>query len=247
MSRYLFILCLSFFLFACKKETETVALNYDYSYMPLEIGNYIIYKGDSIIYNYFFSQVKRTRSFYVKESIKDTSRDNLNRLRYELSVSIRFDTTENWGVEKIHYIVPNKNSIEKVEDNLRYIKLIFPNNIEDTWNPNKYITQKIPYIFQLDTTLNIINTKAKIISKDILYTNSYRNFDSTLTTINLIDSSAVDLYKVTEKYAKNVGLVYFERWNVIAKDNSANLTLPWIDRARLGFYLKLEAISYGKE
>ncbi|QQR97613.1 MAG: hypothetical protein IPK18_12305 [Sphingobacteriales bacterium] len=234
-------------LFSCKKETETVTFNYEYNLLPLEIGNYIIYKGDSIIYNYFFAQVKRSSSFYLKETIKDTSRDNLNRLRYEISVQMRYDTTQNWGVEKIHYIVPTKTTIERVEDNLRYIKLIFPNQLGTQWNPNKYITQKIPYIFTLDTSLNIINSKAIVTSKDVNYSNSFKSFDSTLTTTNLIDSSAINLYKLTERYAKNIGLVYLERWNVIAKDPNTDQSLPWIDKGRLGFYLKLEAMQYGKE
>lgn len=241
-----YILIISLFVFACKKETETIELNYDYQLLPLEIGRYIEYKGDSIEYNYFFSQVKRSRSFYLKESIKDTSRDNLNRLRYEISVQMRFDTSQPWGIEKIHYIVPTKKSVERVEDNLRYIKLIFPNKINDEWNPNIYITQKIPYISQLDSSLNIINTKSILVAKDIQYTNSFRSFDSTSTIVNLMDSTAINYFKLTERYAKNIGLVYFERWNVIAKDPGANLTLPWIDRARQGFYLKLEAIKYGK-
>lgn len=244
-SSLLIIICLVFS--SCKKETENVELNYDYNLMPLEIGNYIIYKGDSSIYNFFFPQVKRTNSFFLKETIKDTSRDNLNRLRYEISTQIRMDSTLPWGIEKIHYIVPNKKSIERVEDNLRYIKLIFPNNVNDEWKPNLLITTKLPYIFELDTAINANDSKATIITKDVMYSNAYKSFDSTTTIINLIDSSAIDYYKLTEIYAKNVGLVYLERWNVIAKDRDANNTLPWVDRARVGFYLKLQAIQYGKE
>lgn len=241
--KFLFI---GFLLFSCKKETEVSELNYEYEYIPLEIGNYIVYKGDSILYNFFFNEVKRTSSFFVKETIKDTSRDNLNRLRYEISIQIRSDTLEPWGIEKIHYVLQNKKSFERVEDNLRYLKLIFPNKNADKWNAYKFIINKVPYINAIDSSINVTNVNTVIASKNTVYTNGIKTFDSTLTTSTIIDSSAISYFKLTEIYAKNIGLVYLERWNVVAKDPNANLSLPWTDRARLGFYVKLEAIDYGK-
>lgn len=249
MKKFLLIAVLATFLFSCKKEVETLDIesNYGYNYFPMEIGSYITYKGDSIIYNYFYTQVKRTRSFYLKEVVSDTSRDNLNRLAYDIDVYERFDTNQAWQHLVKWYKVTDNKFAERIEDNLRYIKLIFPQKVGTHWNPYRFIQTKIPYIFEIDSSLTIIDSRAVILNKDVPYTNAFLTFDSTLTVSNLIDSSSVDYYKITEKYARNIGMVYREQWNVIAKDAGRNPSLPWIDRARLGFYIKLEAINYGKE
>jgi len=247
MKKILFIFIISLLILSCKKETETVTSDLGYNYFPMEKGSYIIYKGDSILYNYFYTDVKRTRSFYLKEIVTDTSRDNLNRLAYEMDVYERFSTTEPWTHKVKWYKITANRTAERVEDNLRYIKLVFPANIGTSWNPYKYISMKMPYIYEIDSSLDVQSTTTLITEKDILYNNSYLSFDSTLTTVSIIDSSGVDYYKITERYTKNIGLVYREQWNVIAKDPGRNPSLPWIDRARLGFYFKIEAIEYGKE
>ncbi|HMU97420.1 MAG TPA: hypothetical protein PLC61_07715 [Chitinophagales bacterium] len=247
MKKILYILIFTLVIVSCKKETETIELSNDYNYFPTKIGSYIIYKGDSILYNYFFSEVKRTKSFYLKEVVSDTSRDNLNRLAYEVDIFESQDLNSTWTHKVKWYKVIDNKTAESVEDNLRYLKLVFPSKVGLTWNANKFISDRIPYIYAIDSTLDIFNSRAVIIQKDVTYTNSFTSFDSTLTVVNLIDSSGVDYYKFTEKYARNIGLVYKEQWNVVAKDPGRNPNLPWIDRARLGFYLKLEAIEYGQE
>jgi hypothetical protein len=245
MKKIFYILIVFVLLFSCKKETEQIAIDYGYDYFPMEIGAYIIYKGDSISYNYFFdvNERKRERSFYLKEVTVDTFRDNLNRLAYSIDVYERFDTTSEWRHKVRWYKVIDHKTAERVEDNLRYIKLIFPQRAGDRWNPNKYITEQIPYIIEISPNTNTKSTLSRITEKDV----TYASFDSTLTVVSITDTSQTNNHKITEKYARNIGLVYREQWNVVASDTGSNYTLPWIDRARLGFYMKIEAIEYGRQ
>lgn len=240
------ILFLLLLLSSCKKETETISVDLNLNYFPTDTGTYIVYKGDSIIYNYFFNQVRRNHSFFVKELIKDNFIDNLGRQAQRIERYITDDTL-NWGTPHVWYQVRDNKTAERVEDNLRYLKLVFPFDASTTWKPNKFITTYIPYIALIDSSINANLSTAIITSTATNYTNAFNTYTNVVTTENMIDSSAVNYFKLSEKYAKNIGLVYREQWNVIAKDPAANLTLPWIDRARVGFYVRLEAIRYGKE
>ena len=76
------------------------------------------------------------------------------------------------------------------------------------------------------------------------YTAGTIDSDSTLTVLQVADSSNVQKVYSVEKYAKNIGLVYKELWRLDAQlvDDQT-----YVDNAVFGFILRQYAIAYGKE
>lgn len=68
--------------------------------------------------------------------------------------------------------------------------------------------------------------------------------DSTLTVLQVADSSNVQKVFSVEKYSKNIGLVYKELWRLDAQLVDGQ---TYEDNAVFGFILKQYAIEYGKE
>lgn len=235
------ILVMALFVLSCQNETEDVVLDFGYDYLPTDSGHYVIYKGDSIIYDDFFNPVKVTRvSFYLKEVIQSHFIDNLGRPADRIERYVRNSESDPWQLLNVWYQVVGKTSGERVEDNLRYVKMIFPQQVGDDWFGNKYITEDIPYI----EPQFYFPWKYRILSKDVPYVNAWATFDSSITILQEDDSTAINKTYSLEKYARHVGLVYKELWVV---KGQTNIGEPWIDRAEKGFIVTLQAIDSGTE
>lgn len=239
--RYCILILCSAIIFSCKNETDNVVLDFGYNYIPTDSGHYVIYKGDSTIYDDFFNPIKITHvSFFLKEKIQSHFIDNLGRVADRIERYIRFSESDPWQLMNVWYQVVTPTSAERVEDNLRYVKLIFPMYVGDEWYGNKFITEQIPFI----EPQFYFPWKYKITEKDVPYTNSFTTFDSTVTILHVYDSTAINKTYSLEKYARNVGMVYKELWVV---KGQTNIGLPWDERAEKGFILTLQAISSGTE
>ncbi|MDB5226574.1 MAG: hypothetical protein JWN78_767 [Bacteroidota bacterium] len=229
----------------CKKESDTVSGDMGENFFPDDSGAYVIYKVDSMIFD-DFTQTTRTSTIYLKEKVMDQFTDNLGRLakRIERYYSDTIPTVpSSWQIFNAFYMVKTSRNVERVEDNLRYIKMVFPNNNGEKWLGMRYIISPPPYI--IDSSNYRVNDWVYTIQdKDVTYDNSFKIFDSTLTVFHIYDSSAINKTYSIEKYSRNIGLTYKEFWIVTAQ---TQIGLPWIDRAEKGFIMWQYAIDYGKE
>ncbi|MCB9032893.1 MAG: hypothetical protein H6553_03570 [Chitinophagales bacterium] len=242
--KIILVLATALLIFSCKKETETFVVDYAYEYFPNDSGHYVIYKVDSVTYNNFYNPVLVTQhSFYLKEVIESHFIDNLGRNADRIERYTKQNINDSWSLDRIWYQVLDETAAERVEENLRYIKLVFPPYLGQKWQGNKYIETPLPYIdssFYSPWTYEIIETGGS-------FTNSLgTTFNDVVTVLQEDDSTAINYTYSLEKYAKNVGMVYKELWSVVAQSNP-NITVPWIQRAQKGFYIKMEAIESGTE
>ena len=233
------------FIASCKKETETVNFDLGYNYFPDDSGTFVIYKVDSVLYNDFDPlNLKRSSSQYLKEIVVEQFTDNLGRKAKRVERYITDSLNHPWKFSNVWYVVKNKTNVERVEDNVRYIKLTFPVNEGNTWRGNKYnLVNHFPYTDLKFTTTNFDwNYTLKEVNKN--YTAGTIDSDSTLTVLQVADSSNVQKVYSVEKYAKNIGLVYKELWRLDAQlvDDQT-----YVDNAVFGFILRQYAIAYGKE
>lgn len=233
------------FISSCRKETDTINFDYGYSYFPDDSGQYVIYRVDSIVYNDFDpTHLKRSSSQYLKEIITDQFIDNLGRSAKKMERYVTDSLNHEWRLYNVWYFVKNATNVEKVEDNIRYIKLTFPVSEGNTWRGNKYnVINHFPFTDLKFTTTNFDwDYTLKEVNKN--YTNGSVVSDSTLTVLQTSDSSDVQKVYSVEKYSKNIGLVYKELWRLDAQlvDDET-----YEDNAVFGFILKQYAIAYGKE
>jgi len=234
---------------ACKKDkTETYNADYGYNFYPDDSGLFVIYQVDSIIYDDFNRNV-RYSTIYLKEEIGEQFLDNLGRKAKRIirSYSNVDSTIQKWETNNVYYMVRNTLVAERVEENLRYIKLVFPNENNINWLGHKYLITPPPFI--IDTTNYLLTDwKYTISRKDREYLINSKRFDSTLIVTQIQDSSAIFKTFAKEVYAKNIGLIYKENWIVTSQDTfKIRNQYPWQDRADKGFIVKQYAIDYGKE
>jgi hypothetical protein len=142
---FLTILCL----FTSCKDKQTIEepnIDYGYDYFPLEIGMEWTYQVDSIIYDPTETNVNiLTNSVYLREIVVDTFRDELNRSSYRLERFERSTTTSDWVLKDVWSSLQTDQTAERFEENLRFVKLVFPVERRDIWNGLVYIDPAITY------------------------------------------------------------------------------------------------------
>jgi hypothetical protein len=138
-------------------------------------------------------------------------------------------------------VVPTENSIEFVENNLRYIKLKLPITEGFTWNGNSYIdsyslNSDLKYLADWEYTYDSINVALNL--RNV-------NIDSTIKVAQIDEFLGQDpsdpntLYAEknysVEKYAKGIGLVFkeFVHWEY-----------QGVDASYIGYGVKLTMIDH---
>jgi hypothetical protein len=244
----IFLILTSVLIFSCKKTTIDP---YDQGedYFPGTVGSYVIYDVDSTYYDDFFDPIKVVNVKYqLKEKIESIYADNEGRPTLKIDRYIKYyDSLTpyadiNWTLRNIWFVNKTESTLEKVENNVRYVKLIFPVKANVFWNLNNQNTineRKLSYV-NIDITTTIDST----VYSSVLQT-EYDDGDIVLTNREYY----------TEKYAKNIGLIYKEEISVVSQPeediSEEELQLfystPIIDRATAGYSYTWSISSYGSE
>lgn len=110
------------------------------SYMPMEIGKYILYDVDST----YWDDMKMAvipRICQVRYNIDDTFRDAAGRLSYRISVLVRDQPSDPFKPNDVIYVTPTDNTVEVTQQNRTFIKLVSPVTEGTSWNGNAMITK----------------------------------------------------------------------------------------------------------
>lgn len=237
------------FLISCDETTENIDIDYGYDYYPVEIGKYIIYDVDSITYDPSANATLiDTTSYQAKEEIVDTTLDNEGRTVYVIHYSTRNDANVAWELENVYTTVVTSEWVERTEENLRFVKLLFPQRIADTWDGNRYFVEENILVTVRGETLELFkNWNSAIIDKGSSTTIGAFTFDDVLTIRHADNENLIERRFVEEKYARTVGLI--EKTVMILDTqcggNLSNCTeLSWEEKAEKGFILKMKVNNY---
>src|ERR1700676_4818833 len=206
---YYTLTILIFILCGCKKGnpliTDTPA-----DYHPMHVGNYIIYRMDSLKFINVGSQ-DTLISYHAKEVVDDSITDNLGRPSYRV---IRYlsDTTETseWVPSIAYLVTPLKGSVEVVENNLRYLKMVTPVQDGISWLGNAYIDTKsdtsvLTYMDGWNYTYANTGLPYDVLAGTIPHTVRVNEADFTSSSS---DGSFIKTVYSAEIYGKNIGLIY---------------------------------------
>jgi len=195
LKRIIFIFLLSIagiIYFSCKHESLD-PIDVGYKYYPSNVGHWVMYEVDSTYYDGFTHTVRKYH-FKINEKIESTFLDNQNRPTQRIERYKKATDTTNWFLKDVWASNLTSTTAEKVEENVRYVKLVFPIIGGQTWNGN---------------ALNDLG------SQDYEYDNVFEpysingfSFDSTVTVIQNKDTNLIHVSDMVEIYAKNVGLIY---------------------------------------
>jgi len=228
---FLLILC-GMILFSCKKETEPVdESTFGYNYFPVIQGKSWIYSSDSIIYDNGGTRVDTFRSF-IREDIGDSFSDSEGNTVYKLSRYFRRNETDNWTRTNTWTTFVDKTRAIRTEENLKFVKLVFPVKKGLRWDGNIFLDKDIKIDVAGESIEAYKNWKYRMeeISDDF-------NFDGKVVEaikVNLVDdSSIIDRRKVTEYYGKDIGLLQKEM--IILDSDGSKPNEPWEKKAQKGF------------
>ncbi len=225
-------------IFSCKKKKEPEKPDLGEAYYPTTIGKYIVYDVDSIIYDEFLYDSTHYK-YQIKEKIESEytdiqGRPALKLVRYikKFNAVISY-TAMPWSIKDVWQVNVTSKNIEVVEENIRFVKLIFAVKEGKTWDGNSTNT-----LGQWDYKYSYVDNAENI---------NGTNFDKVtlVTQKNFPTLISRDYY--VEKYAKNVGLVYREIIN-LDFDTVAPISLSINSiRKKKGVVYTSKIISYGFE
>jgi hypothetical protein len=234
MKRPILLLVICALWLSCSKDEPVYVLDEGYNYFPVEIGRYVIYDVDSIVHN-DFTQTVDTFKYQVKEYFESSFSDNSGRstLRIERYKKSYNDTLPYslvpWTLSDVWKANRTNTTAEKVEEDVRYVKLSFPVEEEKTWNGNVYNT-----LGEQDFTYEDIDTRRTI--GNIV-------FDSTLFVEQENSENLIEKKYYVEIYGKNVGLIYKEIVDVRSDNIIAGV--PLMSRINSGVEYKMTFNSSG--
>lgn len=241
MNRSLLIMA-SFFLLlllSCGRETETIELDLGREYFPLQVGRAWEYEVDSIIFSTTGTDSSHTlQRDVITDRFTDAAGDTIFRVeRFE-----RLSSAEDWQIRKVLSLSANERQAVRTEDNLRFIKLVFPIREGATWDGNFHIDQNLRIIIAGEVLDVFKDWSYKIISKGQAYSNGVRTFDDAVVASHADSENLIEYRFVQEAYARNVGLVFQEHQILDTQCQrccNANfaqcLDLPWTEKAEKGF------------
>ncbi len=232
----LFVSVFAFLLFSCKKDNN-LHLDFGYAYFPGDVGRYVIYDADSIVYSEFNHDTVEYR-YQLKEVIESIFPDNEGRpsarieryYQYPKATAPYYDNVS-WTLGNVCYATRTQFDLERVENNIRYVNFVFPIKNYEQWNGNAQNT-----LGNWEYQFNGINQPMTLGSS---------RFDSTVTVIQRDTSNLLIHQFYKEVYAKNAGLVYKEIFDVY--DNSTNISVPVVDRILGGVHYRLTVNSCGRQ
>lgn len=201
---------------ACKTTEDNFNTDLGHSYMALEVGHFVEYQVDSSIYDPTGDSTVSFSHSYLRDIIVDTLRDNIGNLLFRTERFVRKDTFENWEILKVFTQSIQGNQGIKTIDNLRYIKLAFPLQQFNSWDPLVHIDKSTQFIVAGETLEPFRNNvwRSRILSVNEPDTVGTLKYDEVLNLqeVDTDGESTIDLRISTEKYARDVGLIYKEQW-----------------------------------
>jgi len=251
----LFFATLALLLDACGKR---VTLDYDngagaqYAYFPLETGKYAVYRVDSIVYDFApgGGTVRDSSVTFVKEVVGDTLRDQTGQLLYTIERYERSSDTAAWQLKSIGTAARTAGQAIRTEDNLRFLKLIFPMDRRSEWDGNVWIDKNREIEIAGERIRPFSNWHYEVDSIDVEAVTGAFAFDSTLLVTEADDNNIIERRYSRVRYAKHVGVVWREQW--ILDSQYCNQTpppadcetKPWDEKAEKGYILRQVILEY---
>ncbi len=163
-----------------------------YEYFGFEKGKYVIYQVDSIRYDDFLGEVLEYH-YQVKEWNKELFIDSQGQQKMRIERFYRENEQESWQIKDVWTALLNKTRALKTEDNVTFVKLVFPIKKNSLWDGNSFNTlQRQEY--------KIIQIHQPFLELDL-------PFDSTLTVLQQDFTTLIGEDYQYEIYATGVGMI----------------------------------------
>jgi hypothetical protein len=240
---YFLLVLAGIYFYSCEETTDETTLESPFEYYPFQTGKFIVYEVDSI--NYHETIPNDTSTWQVKELLIDTFYDLEQRLNYRIERYRRLDVTADWELTNVWNVLATNGQIQKVENNLRFIKLATPVWFETTWDGNVYLggLEDIPVAEECNELTFYEDWQYSYANINAPYSVNGLNFDNTITVIQEGDSNLIWYDYAEEIYALGVGLIQKDFYHYYTQDLSCP-ECPWNQRVQCGFSLSMRVLDY---
>lgn len=219
-----------------KKQLSGDNSLFGYEYYPVEIGRYTVYEVDSTVYTDLPKDTVEYK-YRIKERFAEKFTDNegreairLERFIKKYNPAVPYDSMP-WTIKEVWWLNVNKSSVQVVQGNVRYTKLIFPVEENANWNGNAYNSNPAwQYAYDyIERSETIRATR----------------FEKVLLVKQHFSSTAIAYQSYTEKYAKGSGLVSREITDVVSSKSVTSK--PVLQRIESGVVYKQTYLGSGYE
>lgn len=240
--------CVILSLQSCKDEStiEDFQVDFGYEYSPIAIGKYWDYQVDSTTYDIGTSEniIVLNSTTYVREMITDTLTDNIGRLAYKVERSERSSLDGAWEVKDIWMTVRTEQQLERLEENLRFVKMVFPIKTGLAWDGNQFIDETTA-ITVAGETIEVFKSweyEVDFVGEPVAVSNEL--YDDAVQIIQADNENLIELRYSKEQYVRDIGLVYKEMKILDTQCISDCEGLPWEEKAEKGFILRQSLIGH---
>ena len=211
----------------CQKDIDNpdpiIANN---KFFPLHIGSEISYQIEEIIID-VASAVNDTVSYQIKEKIESLIEKTKEYKSYRLERYFRNNSQEDWTLLNVWQLRQFPRRVQKIEENIEYIRLLTPVELNVSWDSNLYNHKDA---IECELT--------KIESQNV----GSKNLNIAFVTY-ADESSLIDKKFHEEQYAEGIGLV-----NITEIDIELNIdpNLPWEEKITKGTIYYQRQIEYNE-
>ncbi len=181
---------------ACHKSSDKdEVVDLGYAYYPVQVGATWIYQVDSLVYdnNAGFTTID-TFTYLYKEQVVSAYTDLEGKPAQYLNRFFKFTDTTDWVESNRWTLSQSALNAQKVQENIRFVKLVYPLDKQKKWNGNMY---------------NALGEEEyEVMEYDVPKTVGGIAYDKTLTVLQKEELNAIEEIKRSEIYARNIGLVY---------------------------------------
>ena len=228
-------------LYSCKEESIPVTtIDLETDLYPLEVGRTWVYQTDSVIFNKQLSTVDTLIGF-MKEEIVSEYVATGDVVTYAIERSFKREWANQWNITDIFSASFIDNKATRNEENLRFVKMVFPTSLGQKWDGNQFFDE---FIFvnvggeQIEVYKNWESEVTHIDSTVVLNGTQYEN----CTIVVLADNeTSIEKRYVKEIYSKGVGLISKDMTILCTQNNDS---IPIIEKAEEGFVLSQSLIEY---
>jgi hypothetical protein len=233
---------------SCKDEStyEDYQVNQGYEYFPLEVGKYRDYQVDSTTYDIGPSGdvLIHNSTTYVREQVIDTITDNLDRLGYKIERSERSSLSDQWVVKDIWMMLRTETQAESLEENLRFVKMVFPLKEGLVWDGNRFIDETT-IISVAGESIEVFKSweyEVDFVDEPISVNNE--TYDNAIQITQANNENLIELRLSKEQYVKDIGLVYKEMKILDTQCISDCIDSTWEEKAEKGFIVYQTLIDH---
>ena len=212
-------------------------------FVPIDSLTTWEYRMDSIIFDNEGLTVDTFVS-YRQERLAGEFTDSEGKVAHRLVISKKVDWNDEYKETDLWTAQINDNGFQRKEENLNFVKLIFPVVLGETWDGNQFPDTTTVYVageelemysnwkYEYDSRLDSFNVRGEL-------------FTDVLKVFQADNTNAINRRFSVEYYSKGVGLIQRNMEILHTQCIAPGCeTIPWADKAEKGFILKQELINY---